>query len=97
MPKHVAGGLKVGSLVDDGLWRIMQLCWAHRVTERPAMAEVRDELAARLGEVSALPAKYTAWAKGFIDVLEPTHKAWRTAPTNGYLTSRGSSTPPSLS
>ena len=45
-----------GPLADAGLWRIMQRCWAHVPAERPSMAEVRDELAARLVEVSATPA-----------------------------------------
>ena len=44
-------------LADDGLWRIMQRCWAHRVTERPSMAGVRDQLAARLGHMSVTSAK----------------------------------------
>ena len=42
-------------LADAGLWRIMQRCWAQRVMDRPSMAEVRDDLAARLGEVTAGP------------------------------------------
>ena len=41
-------------LSDDGLWGIMQRCWAHRVAERPTLAAVRDSLAARLGELSQL-------------------------------------------
>ena len=45
-----------GPLTDVGLWRVMQRCWAHIPAERPSMAEVRDELTTRLGDMSQAPA-----------------------------------------
>ena len=57
--RHVSGdrlSQPDSALADAGLWGIMQRCWAHNVAERPSMAEVRDELAARLDAVSTTPA-----------------------------------------